>query len=140
VAQKECGLIKMEMCIKGKSQILYGLIITTPKKRGQLPLTITKTLRIMNNIRFIPGFYEWHLVDEKDNVLLNIPDGIIDDCETKADLDFVIRDIPRQALRAVEEGEELYGCDVIKYVSDIDDDSVTKLMIDTLSEYLGLTA
>lgn len=128
------------MCIKGKSQILYGLIITTPKKRGQLPLTITKTLRIMNNIRFIPGFYEWHLVDEKDNVLLNIPDGIIDDCETKADLDFVIRDIPRQALRAVEEGEELYGCDVIKYVSDIDDDSVTKLMIDTLSEYLGLTA
>lgn len=130
----------MEMCIKGKSQILYGLIITTPKKRGQLPLTITKTLRIMNNIRFIPGFYEWHLVDEKDNVLLNIPDGIIDDCETKADLDFVIRDIPRQALRAVEEGEELYGCDVIKYVSDIDDDSVTKLMIDTLSEYLGFTA
>lgn len=130
----------MEMCIKGKSQILYGLIITTPKKRGQLPLTITKTLRIMNNIRFIPGFYEWHLVDEKDNVLLNIPDGIIDDCETKADLDFVIRDIPRQALRAVEEGEELYGCDVIKCVSDIDDDSVTKLMIDTLSEYLGLTA
>lgn len=130
----------MEMCIKGKSQILYGLIITTPKKRGQLPLTITKTLRIMNNIRFIPGFYEWHLVDEKDNVLLNIPDGIIDDCETKADLDFVIGDIPRQALRAVEEGEELYGCDVTKYVSDIDDDTVTKLMADALSEYLGLTA
>mgnify|MGYP004465577329 CR=1 FL=1 len=130
----------MEMCIKGKSQILYGLIITTPKKRGQLPLTITKTLRIMNNVRFIPGYYEWHLVDEKDNVLLNIPDGIIDDCETKADLDFVIRDIPRQALRAVEEGEELYGCDVSKYVSDIDDDCVAKLMADTLSEYLGLTA
>lgn len=130
----------MEMCIKGKSQILYGLIITTPKKRGQLPLTITKTLRIMNNVRFIPGYYEWHLVDEKDNVLLNIPDGIIDDCETKADLDFVIGDIPRQALRAVEEGEELYGCDVSKYVSDIDDDNVTKLMIDTLSEFLGLTA
>lgn len=94
----------------------------------------------MNNVRFIPGYYEWHLVDEKDNVLLNIPDGIIDDCETKADLDFVIRDIPRQALRAVEEGEELYGCDVSKYVSDIDDDGVTKLMADTLSEYLGLTA
>ena len=81
----------------------------------------------MNNVRFIPGHYEWHLVDEKDNVLLNIPD-------------FVIRDIPRQALRAVEEGEELYGCDVNKYVSDIDDDCVTKLMIDTLSEFLGLTA
>ena len=94
----------------------------------------------MNNVRFIPGQYEWHLVDEKDNVLLNIPDGIIDDCETKADLDFVIGDIPRQALRAVEEGEELYGCDVSKYVSDIDDNCVTKLMADTLSEYLGLTA
>lgn len=94
----------------------------------------------MDKVRFIPGFYEWHLVDEDDNVLLNIPDGIIDDCETKADLDFVIRDIPRQALWAVEEGEELYGCDVNKYVSDIDDESVTKLMIDTLSEYLGLTA
>ncbi len=94
----------------------------------------------MNNVRFIPGYYEWHLVDEKDNVLLNIPDGIIDDCETKADLDFVIGDIPRQALQAVEEGEELYGCDVNKYVSDIDDDCVTKLMADTLSEYLGLTA
>jgi hypothetical protein len=94
----------------------------------------------MSNVRFIPGQYEWHLVDEKDNVLLNIPDGIIDDCETKDDLDFVIRDIPRQALLATEEGEEFYGCDVSKYVSDIDDDSVTKLMIDTLSEYLGLTA
>lgn len=45
----------------------------------------------MNNVRFIRGQYEWHLVDEKDNVLLNIPDGIIDDCETKADLDFVIK-------------------------------------------------
>ena len=38
------------------------------------------------------------------------------------------------------EGEELYGCDVNKYVSDIDDECVTKLMIDTLSEYLGFTA
>ncbi len=94
----------------------------------------------MNNVRFIPGQYEWHLVDEKDNVLLNIPDDFIYDCETKADLDFVIEDIPRQALQAVEEGEELYGCDVNKYVSDIDDDCVTKLMIDTLSEYLGFTA
>lgn len=101
---------------------------------------INQNIRIMNNVRFIPGQYEWHLVDEKDNILLNIPDGIIDDCETKADLDFVIGDIPRQALQAVEEGEELYGCDVRKYVSDIDDDCVTKLMADTLSEYLGLTA
>ena len=94
----------------------------------------------MNNLRFIQVYYEWHIVDDKDNVLLNIPDGIIDDCETKADLDFVIGDIPRQASRAFEEGEELYGCDVSKYVSDIDDDCVTKLMADTLSEYLGLTA
>ena len=94
----------------------------------------------MNNVRFIPGQYEWHLVDEKDNVLLNIPDDFIYDCETKADLDFVIGDIPRQALQAVEEGEELYGCDVNKYGSEIDDECVTKLMIDTLSEYLGFTA
>lgn len=94
----------------------------------------------MNNVRFIPGYYEWHLVDGKDNVLINIPDGIIDDCETKEDLDFVIRDIQRQALRAVEEGEELYGCDVNKYVIDIDDECVTNLMIDAISEYLGLTA
>ena len=112
---------------------------TKPNRGSNLP-TNNQNIRIMNNVRFIPGYYEWHLVDEKDNVLLNIPDGIIDDCETKADLDFVIRDIPRQALRAVEEGEELYGCDVSKYVSDIDDDCVTKLMADTLSEYLGLTA
>ena len=94
----------------------------------------------MNNVRFIPGFYEWHLVDEKENILLNIPDGIIDDCETKDDLDFVINDISRQALRAVEEGEDLYGCCVTKYVEDIDDGNVTKLMIDTLSDFLGLTA
>ena len=94
----------------------------------------------MNNVRFIPAYYECHLVDVKDNVLLKFPDGIMDDCETKGDLDFVIRDIQRQALMAVEEGEELYGCDVSKYVSDIDDDCVTKLMADTLSEYLGLTA
>lgn len=94
----------------------------------------------MNKVRFIPGQYEWHLVDEEDNILLNIPDGIFDDCETKDDLEFVIRDIPRQALWAVEEGEELYGCDVNEYVSNIDDDNVTKLMIDTLSEFLGFTA
>lgn len=101
---------------------------------------INQNIRITNNVRFIPEQYEWHLVDEKDNVLLNIPDDFIYDCETKADLDFIIGDIPRQALRAVEEGEELYGCDVNKYVSDIDDECVTKLMIDTLSEYLGFTA
>lgn len=94
----------------------------------------------MSNVRFIPGFYEWHLVDENNNILLNIPDGIFDDCKTKDDLDFVIGDIPRQALQAVEEGEELYGCDVNEYVSEIDDDSVTKLMIDTLSNFLGFTA
>lgn len=117
------------------------LISTSTKPNGESNLpTNNQNIRIMNNVRFIPGYYEWHLVDEKDNVLLNIPDGIIDDCETKADLDFVIGDIPRQALRAVEEGEELYGCDVSKYASDIDDDNVTKLMIDTLSEFLGLTA
>ena len=112
---------------------------TKPNRESNLP-TNNQNIRIMNNVRFIPGYYEWHLVDDKDNVLLNIPDGIIDDCETKADLDFVIEDIQIQALRAVEEGEELYGCDVRKYVSDIDDDCVTKLMADTLSEYLGLTA
>lgn len=94
----------------------------------------------MSNVRFIPGFYEWHLVDEEGNVLLNIPDDLINDCETKDDLDFIIEDIPRQALMAVEEGEELYGCDVNKYVEDIDDDDVTQLMIDTMSEYYGLTA
>lgn len=94
----------------------------------------------MSNVRFIPGFYEWHLVDEEGNVLLNIPDDLINDCETKDDLDFIIEDIPRQALMAVEEGEELYGCDVNKYVDDIDDDDVTQLMIDTMSEYYGLTA
>lgn len=94
----------------------------------------------MSNVRFITGQYEWHLVDEKDNVLLNIPDGIFDDCETKGDLVCAIEDIPRQALWAVEEGEELYGCDVNEYVRNIDDDNVTKLMIDTLSEFLGFTA
>lgn len=94
----------------------------------------------MSNVKFIQGFYEWHLVDEEGNVLLNIPDDLINDCETKDDLDFIIEDIPRQALMAVEEGEELYGCDVNKYVDDIDNDNVTKLMIDTLSEFLGLTA
>lgn len=94
----------------------------------------------MSNVRFIPGFYEWHLVDEDDNVLLNIPDDIIDDCETKDDLDFVIREISWYALWSVEAGEELYGCDVNEYVDNIDDESVTKLMIDTLSEFLGFTA
>lgn len=122
-----------------KMTLKHSSTSTKPNREIALP-TNNQNIRIMNNVRFIPGYYEWHLVDEKDNVLLNIPDGIIDDCETKADLDFVIRDIPRQALRAVEEGEELYGLDVSKYVSDIDDDCVTKLMADTLSEYLGLTA
>lgn len=94
----------------------------------------------MSNVRFIPVFYEWHLVDEDNNIILNIPDGLFDDCETKDDLDFVIGDIPRQALQAVEEGEYLYGCDVNKYASDIDDGDVTQLMVDTLSEYYGLPA
>ena len=94
----------------------------------------------MSNIKFILGLGEWHLVDEDDNVLLNIPVDFIDDCETKDDVDFTVKEISWQALRAAEEGEDLYGCDINKYVDEVDDDDVTQLMVDTLSEYYGLTA
>lgn len=56
----------------------------------------------MSNIKFILGLGEWHLVDEDDNVLLNIPDDFIDDCETKDDVDFTVKEISWQALRAAE--------------------------------------
>ena len=96
----------------------------------------------MNNIRFEPGFYEWHLVGVDGKILLNIPDGIVDDCETKADLDFVIGDIPRQALRAVEEGEELYGVDVTMFVYESigENKDVIELIENALAAHFGITA
>ena len=96
----------------------------------------------MKNIRFEPGFYEWHLVGVDGKILLNIPDGIVDDCETKADLDFVIGDIPRQALRAVEEGEELYGVDVTMFVYESigENKDVIELIENTLAAHFGITA
>lgn len=96
----------------------------------------------MNNIRFIPGFYEWHLVDEKDKILLNIPDGIVDYCETMSELRFVIEDLPRQASDAVSCGEDLYGVDVTMFVYESigENKDVIELIENTLAAHFGIVA
>lgn len=97
---------------------------------------------IMKNIRFEPSYYEWHLVGEDGRILLNIPDSIVDYCETMSDLCFVIEDLPRQASDAVSCGEELYGVDVTMFVSKGigEDKDIIELIENTLATHFGIVA
>lgn len=96
----------------------------------------------MNNIRFEPGFYEWHLVGGDGKILLNIPDGIVDDCETMDDICFCIEDLPRQASDAVSCGEDLYGVDVTMFVYESigENKDVIELIENALAAHFGITA
>jgi hypothetical protein len=99
-------------------------------------------MRIMKNIRFEPGFYEWHLVGGDGKILLNIPDGIVDDCETMDDICFCIEDLPRQASDAVSCGEDLYGVDVTMFVYESigENKDVIELIENALAAHFGITA
>ena len=96
----------------------------------------------MGKYRFEPSFYEWHLVGENGEILLNVPDGIVDDCETMDDLRFVIEDLPSQASDAVSSREDLYGIDVTRFVHDGigEDKAVISLMENTLASHFGIIA
>lgn len=115
------------------------------KMRGTLLFhapSINQLNGIMKNIRFEPSYYEWHLVGEDGRILLNIPDSIVDYCETMSGLCFVIEDLPRQASDAVSCGEELYGVDVTMSVYEGigEDKDIIELTESTLATHFGIVA
>ena len=97
---------------------------------------------IMKNIRLEPSYDEWHVVGEDGRIRLNIPDRIVDYCETMSDFCFVIDDLPRQASVAGSCGEELYGVDVTMFVSKGigEDKDLLELIENTLATHFGIVA
>lgn len=63
----------------------------------------------MKKVRLKACYYEWHLVDENDKILLNITDSNIDACETEKELLETIDVIWNQANYAALRGDEFNG-------------------------------
>lgn len=63
----------------------------------------------MKKVRLKAGYYEWHLVDKNDRILLNITDSNIEDCETERELLEAIDVIFDEAYNAVLRRDEYNG-------------------------------
>lgn len=63
----------------------------------------------MKKVRLKACYYEWHLVDENDKILLNITDSNIDACETEKELLETIDVIWNQAYYTALRGDEFNG-------------------------------
>lgn len=63
----------------------------------------------MKKVRLKACYYEWHLVDENDKILLNITDSDIDACATEKELLETIDVIWNQAYYAALRGDEFNG-------------------------------
>lgn len=72
----------------------------------------------MKKVRLKACYYEWHLVDENDKVLLNITDSNIEDCETEKELLETIDVIWNQADATALRGDEFNGIEQ----EELDDD------------------
>lgn len=72
----------------------------------------------MKKVRLKACYYEWHLVDENDKILLNITDSNIDDCETEKELLETIDVIWNQADATALRGDEFNGIEQ----EELDDD------------------
>lgn len=49
-------------------------------------LSLTNKTRIMERVKLIPSYYEWHLMKDGD-ILLNITDSDIEDCVDYSDFE-----------------------------------------------------
>ena len=63
----------------------------------------------MKKVKLEPGYYEWHLVDENGNILLNITDTDIDYTETAKELLEAIDNVWEEAYDAIDGGKEFNG-------------------------------
>lgn len=72
----------------------------------------------MKKVRLNACYYEWHLVDENDKILLNITDSNIEDCETEKELLEAIDVIWNQAYDTALRGDEFNGIEQ----EELDDD------------------
>lgn len=72
----------------------------------------------MKKVRLKACYYEWHLVDENDKILLNITDSNIEDCETEKELLETIDVIWNQADATALRGDEFNGIEQ----EELDDD------------------
>lgn len=85
----------------------------------------------MGRVKLEPGYYEWHLVDENGNVLLNITDSDIEDCVDYGDFWNKTVDMFESAEIAHDNGEELNGVDMTDIVLK---DEWMNVVADTLTE------
>lgn len=60
-------------------------------------------------VRLEPSYYEWHLVDESDKILLNITDTDIEYCKTAKEVLEAIDNIWDEASDAILSGDEFNG-------------------------------
>ena len=63
----------------------------------------------MKKVKLEPGYYEWHLVDENGNILLNITDTDIDYTETAKELLEAIDNVWEEAYDAIDRNIEFNG-------------------------------
>lgn len=60
-------------------------------------------------IRLEPGYYEWHLVDENDKILLNVTDTDIEYANTQMELLEAIDNVWEEASEKILQGDEFNG-------------------------------
>lgn len=70
-------------------------------------LSLTNKTRIMERVKLIPSYYEWHLMKDGD-ILLNITDSDIEDCVDYSDFEAKIDDI-FEAANVAHENNELFN-------------------------------
>ena len=63
----------------------------------------------MKKVKLEPGYYEWHLVDENGNILLNITDTDIDYTKTAKELLEAIDNVWEEAYDALDRNIEFNG-------------------------------
>lgn len=96
-------------------------------------LSLTNKIRIMERVKLIPGYYEWHLMKDGD-ILLNITDSDIEDCVDYSDFEAKIDDIFEAANVAHENNELFNGINVGRMELK---DGWKPIIVNTLATYYG---
>ena len=96
-------------------------------------LSLTNKIRIMEKVKLIPGYYEWHLMKDGD-ILLNITDSDIEDCVDYSDFEAKIDDIFEAANVAHENNELFNGISMGRIELK---DCWKPIIVNTLATYYG---
>lgn len=96
-------------------------------------LSLTNKIRIMEKVKLIPSYYEWHLMKDGD-ILLNITDSDIEDCVDYSDFEAKIDDIFEAANVANENNELFNGISMGRIELK---DCWKPIIVNTLATYYG---